>query len=228
MRPFRLGSFPACWRQANVTPIPKGPPSSSVANYPPISITSVLSKVFERLVSVRHGRFMECSGVLPTSQFTYPKGLGKCDALLCVSHTLQSALESEQKARIVPIDFSTAFDRVNHQGILYKLCSVGILGSVLSILTEFLSNRSQHVMVDGCRSKLVNTVSGVPQGSVLGPLLFLLYASELFSILESKLIGYADDSTLIAVVPSPGLRVAVAESLSRDLVKVCEWCDLCE
>ena len=86
----RLGSR----RQANATPIPKGPPSSSVANYRPISITSVLSKVFERLVSVRLGRFMECSGVLPTTQFAYPKGLGTCDALLCVSHTLQSALEN--------------------------------------------------------------------------------------------------------------------------------------
>ena len=91
---------------------------------------------------------------------------------------------------------------------------------MLSILTQFLSDRSQHVMVDSCRSKLVNVVSGVLQGSVLGPLLFLLYTSELFYILENKLIGYADDSTLIAVVRSPGLRVAIAESLSRDLVKV--------
>ena len=76
--------------------------------------------------------------------------------------------------------------------------SVGIGGSVLSILTQFLSNRSQQVVVDGCRSKLVNVVSEVPLGSVLGPLLFLLYTSELFSILENKLIGYADDSTLMA------------------------------
>ena len=126
----RLGSYPACWRQANVTPIPKGPPSSSVSNYRPISITSVLSKMFERLVSVRLGRFMERSSVLPTTQFAYRKGLGTCDANLCVSHTLQSALERGQKARIVQIDFSAAFDRVNHQGILYKLCSVGIRGSV--------------------------------------------------------------------------------------------------
>ena len=125
-------------------------------------------------MSVRLGRFMERSGVLPTTQFAYRK----------VSHTLQSALESGQEARIVQIDFSAAFDRVNHQGILHKLCSVGIGGSVLSILTQFLSDRSQHVMVDGCRSKLVNVVSGVPQGSVFGPLLFLLYTSELFSILE--------------------------------------------
>ena len=121
------------------------------------------------------------------------------------------------------IDFSAAFDRVNHLGILYKLCSVGIGGSVLSILTQFLS---QQVMVDGCRSKLFSVVSGVPHGSVLGPLLFLLYTSELFSILEKKLIGYADDSTLMAVVPSPGVRVAVAESLIRNLGRVSEWCDL--
>ena len=80
-------------------------------------------------------------------------------------------------------------------------------------------------MVDGHRSKLVNVVSGVPQGSVLGPLLLLLYTSELFSILENKMIGYADDSTLIAVVSYPGLRVTESESLSRDLVKVSEWCD---
>ena len=201
-----LGSFPACWRQENVTLIPKGPPSSSVVNFRPISITSVLSKVFERLVSVRLGRFMEISGVLPTTQFAYRKRLGS------VMHFCACGIQckmqwSGQEARIVHIDFSAAFERVNHQGILDKLCSVGIGGSLLSILTKFLSNRSQHVMLDGCRCKLLNVVSGVSQGSVFGPLLFLLYTSELFSILENKLIGYADDSILIAVAPSPGVRV---------------------
>ena len=83
---------------------------------------------------------MEHCGVFPITQLAYPKGLGTCDALLCVSHTLQSALESEQEARNVHIDFSTAFDRVNHQGIIYRLSSVGIGGSVLSVLTQFLSN----------------------------------------------------------------------------------------
>ena len=81
-------------------------------------------------------------------------------------------------------------------------------------------------MVGGCWSKLVNVVSGVPHGSVFGPLLFLLYTSELFYILENELIGYADDSTLMAVVISPGVRVAVAESLFRDFGRVSEWCDL--
>ena len=79
------------------------------------------------------------------------------------------------------IEFSAAIDSVNHLGILYKLCSVGVRGSVLSILTQFLSNRLQHVMVDGCQSKLVNIVSGVLQGSVFGPLLLILFSSEVFS-----------------------------------------------
>ena len=147
--------------------------------------------------------------MLSTTQFDYRKCLGTCNALLCVEHTLQNALEIGQEARIVQIDFIAAFDRVNHQGIFFQLCSVGVGGSVLSVLTQFLSNRSQHVVVDGCRSKLVNVVSGVPQGSVLGPLLFLLYTADLFSVVENKLYGYADDSTLVAVVPSPGERVAV-------------------
>ena len=81
----------------NVTPVPKGPPSYSVVNYRPISITSALSKVFEHLVSVRLGRFMERSGALPTTQFGYRKGLGTCNALLFVFHILQSALESVRR-----------------------------------------------------------------------------------------------------------------------------------
>ena len=86
---------------------------------------------------------MERSGVLPTTQFAYRKGLGTCDALVRVSHTLQSALENGQEARIVQIDFSAAFDSVNHLGILYKLCSVGIIGYVLSILSFYQTDHSK-------------------------------------------------------------------------------------
>ena len=96
--------------------------------------------------------------MLPTIQFAYRKDLGTCDALLCMSHTLQSALESGQEARIVQIYFSAAFDRANHQGMLYMICSIGIGGSVMSILTHFLSNQSQHDILDGCQSKLVKGI----------------------------------------------------------------------
>ena len=120
---------------ANVTPIPNGPPSSSASKYRPISLTPILSKVFERVVTVRLRCFMECRGVLRTTQFAYRKSLGTCDALLCVAHTFQSALEMGQESRIVQIDFSAAFDRVNDQGILFNFCAVGVGGSVLSVLT---------------------------------------------------------------------------------------------
>ena len=116
------------------------------------------------------------------AQFAYWTGLGTCDARLCALDTLQSVLESGQQARIVQIDFYAAVDRVNHQGILYKLCFVCIGGSVLSILIQFLSNQSQHVMVDSCRSKLVNVLSEVLQlDQCFGLLLFLLNTSKLFT-----------------------------------------------
>ena len=115
-----------------------GPPSSSVVNYRPMFIISVSSKVFEHQVSVRLGRFTERSsdGILPAIQLAQRKGLGTCDARLCVSPTLQSALESGPEARIVQVDFS---DRVNHRGILYKLYSVDIGGYALSILIHAVS-----------------------------------------------------------------------------------------
>ena len=179
-------------------------------------------------MSVDHGRFMERSGVLPTTQFANRKCLGTSDVLLRVSHTLQSTLESGQEGRIVQIDFSAAFDRVIYQGSLYKLCTVGIGGSVLSVLTQFQSNRSQHVMMDGCRSKLVKVVSGVPQQCFVPVIVPLGHLGALFH-LENKLIGYADwlYSTLMDVMSSPGFRVIGAESLIPDLGWVSEWFDLC-
>ena len=166
---------------------------------------------------------MESSVVLPTTQFAYRKGLGTCDTLSFVSHTQQSAWKIVKEARIVQIDFSAAFDKVNHQGILYKLCAVGIVCFVLSILTQLLSNRSQHVMVDGCRSKrYIRSATWQCFGPVIVPLVHF----GAFSILENKLIGYADDSTLMAVMPSPGVRVTIAESPSHDLGRVSERCNL--
>ena len=170
-----LGSFPVCWKQANVTPIPKSPPFSYVANFRPISLTSVLFKVFEHLVSVRLGRFTNAAVCFqPPSLLIGKVWVPVMHFCACLIHCKVHWREGRRlgSCRLISAQGFRA-------GILYKPCSVGIGGSVLSILTQFLSDRSQHVMVDGCRSKLVNVMSGVPQGSVLGRLLFLLYTSDL-------------------------------------------------
>ena len=96
---------------------------------------------------------------------------------------------------------------------------------MLSICWKFLSNRRQIVVVDGATSEWIPIVSGVPQGSVLGPLRFILYTSEMFELVENRLYAYADDSTLLAVVRKPADRPAVAASLNRDFSRIQEWCN---
>ena len=99
-------------------------------------------------------------------------------------------------------------------------------GPFLSILIEFLTNRKQRVVVDGHEGEWRNVISGVPQGSVLGPLLFILYTQDMWVGLENELVAYADDATLIAVIPSSDQRLLVSESLNRDLTRINEWCRL--
>ena len=222
-RLIRLGSFPKSWRSANVTAIPKGAPSSDKENYRPISITPILSKVYVKLVSHKLSSFCEKYGLLPAAQFAYRQGLGCTDALLPISHHRQKSLDARMESYIVQLDFSAAFDRVSHSGILFKLKSIGIGGGVLPICTNFLSDRWQKVVVDGAASEWIPIISGVPQVSALGPLLSILCTSEMFELVENRLFPYADDSTLLAVVRKPADRRAVAVFLNRDLAGIQEW-----
>ena len=125
---------------------------------------------------------------------------------------------------VVHLDFSAGFDRVSHCGLLFKLGDVSIGGPILAVLGDFLSEQTQIVKLGGVRSSVVNVVSSVPQGSILGPLLFLLYIRDHPPMLENVLVGYADDSTLVASVSSPCKRPTIAASLNRDLVSIDKWC----
>ena len=221
----RSGSFCECWRIGNVTPLCKCACGSfNPSEYRPISITPILSKVFERLLAKRLGAFAELNHLFPRLQFGFRKGLGTCDALLTISNIVQKSLDSGQEVRLVGLDFSAAFDRVNHKALLFKLRQLGVGGVFLNIISQFLTNRRQKVVVDNIFSEEREVISGVPQGSVLGPILFILYTHDMWFGLENRLIAYADDATLIAPVPSPELRASVAESLNRDLVKINAWC----
>ena len=132
-----------------------------------------------------------------------------------MSPHIQKSLNNRTKSNIVHPDFNAAFDTVSQSGLSFKLKSICVGGSVLSICTQFLSDRKERVMVHGAVSEWILIISGMPHESVLGPLLFILYTSEMFELFENRLFAYADDSTLLAVLPKPVDRPAVAPSINR-------------
>ena len=126
-------------------------------HYRPILITPVLSKVFERLISLRFGRFLERSGVLSSHQYSYRKGLGTCDALLDIVCAGQLELDRGGELALVQIDFSAAFDRINHGGLVFKLREAGVGGLILKVFQNFLSSHTQRVKVNGvCSSSIMS------------------------------------------------------------------------
>ena len=134
----RIGGFSMCWRVGNITPVPKsGNANSCPSDYRPITITPVLSKVFERLLAKRLNNFAAKKNLFPNLQFGFRKGLGTCDALLTITNFVQKALDCGSEVRIVGLDFSAAFDHVNHKALIFKLRQLGVGGPFLSIQTEF-------------------------------------------------------------------------------------------
>ena len=140
---------------------------------------------------------------LPQTQFGFRKGLGTADALLLLTHDLQLSLGRRAESRVVSLDFSSAFDLENHQALLYKMRLVGIGGPLFNYFKDFLTDRNQHVSVDGKFSQFRTVVSGVPQGSVLGLLLFIQFTADMWNDLENKIISYANDTTLYSEISTP-------------------------
>ena len=152
--------------------------------------------------------------------------MGTCDALLDIVFAGQMELDRVGELALVQIDISAAFERVNHGGLVFKFREAGIGGMILKVFQDFLSSRTQRVKVDGVCSSNIDVISGVPQGSVLGPLLFLLYIADLPGLLQNVLVGYADDSTLLCRIPHPRDRSSVAASFKDDLAVISDWCSM--
>ena len=223
----RIGGFSMCWRIANITPVPKsGSTNSCPSDYRPITITPVLFKVFERLSAKRLNNFAEKKNLFPNLQFGFRKGLGTCDALLTITNFFQKALDCGCEVRLMGRDFNAAFDCVNHEALIFKLRQLDVGGPFLRILAELLSNRLQRVVVDGQFNDYRCVVSGVPQGSVLGPLLLILHTHDMWFGLENLRVLYADDATFLSHIPSPNIISSVAEPLNRDPSKISTWCNL--
>ena len=156
--------------------------------------------MYKKLVSHKLSNFCEKCGFLPAAQFADRKGVSCTDALLTISHHLQKSLDAGMESYIVQLDFSAAFDRMSHSGLLLKSKSIGAGASVLSMCTEFLCDHKKRVVEDGAASEWIPIVSGMPQGSLLDPLLFIIYSSEMFQLVENRPFAYEDDSTLLSVV----------------------------
>lgn len=194
---FEQGVVPNQLKKANITPIFKSGDPSIFSNYRPISVLPVFSKIFERLLHSRLLKYLTDKNIITDSQFGFRK---KYSTELALAYTLDRiTTEIDQKNHVIGLflDFKKAFDTVNHQILLRKLHHYGIRGNENRLIENYLSNRSQCVKLNDVPSEFREIDIGVPQGSILGPLLFILYINDLKNALQFSFpIMYADDTNI--------------------------------
>lgn len=196
---FTTGVFPQIFKKALVHPIFKSGDRDSVSNYRPISVLTVMSKVFEKIINKRLVQFLNQNKILSENQFGFRSGRSTDEAVLKLSETVIENFDNKLRTIGIFLDLSKAFDTVSIPILLSKLECAGIRGVVQDLFCSYLSHRTQQVVIDGIHSREEPLSYGVPQGSVLGPTLFLIYVNDLcnLSIPNCKLITYADDTVLL-------------------------------
>lgn len=193
------GIFPDALKIAKVTPVFKSGDLSSVENYRPISVLNNFSKIFENVISNRLIGFLDKHNIITPSQCGFRRGYSTSMALITFSDYLAQAKDNKEHVISIFVDLSKAFDTVDHKILAAKLYRYGIRGKPLDLLVSYLSNRRQSVSVNGTCSPDTHINYGVPQGSILGPILFLLYINDLVNASDFfKYILFADDTTLLA------------------------------
>jgi hypothetical protein len=218
---FKTGEIPSHWKVANVTPIHKKGSRSSPKNYRPISLTSIVGKLFEHILTSHLATFLEKHSLFNEDQFGFRKKRSCELQLHRVCQDIAFCLDNGEEADLVFLDFSKAFDKVPHKLLLQKLKSYGMQEDVTQLISSFLSNRTQKVVIDGVESDTVPVTSGVPQGSVIGPLLFIIYINDLPDKIKSKCRLFADDSLLYRKIKSERDK----QELQLDLEEVINWCN---
>ena len=215
------GIFPHEMKIANVVPIHKANDDMVFSNYRPVSVLPVFSKLLERLVYNRPIMFINNNSILYENQFGFQKGKSTHFAIMLLTDKITEALDRGECLIGVFLDFSKAFDTVDHDNLLEKLGKYGIQGVELQWFCDYLSNRMQYVTYNNHKSQKEKITCGVPQGSILGPLLFLLYindqanvSSHCFSIL------FADDTNMF--ISGRNLDV-LCNQLNEDLREIQEW-----
>ena len=217
---FSTGIFPQMWKMAHVTPIHKSGNKSDKANYRPISILSTLSKITESVIHRRFLRHLLSNQIITKMQAAYIPADSTAQQLIHLIHSIKTSMASKNIAHAVFLDVSKAFDAVWHQGLLAKLEQINVCGNALKLFSSYLNNRQSVTVVDGQKSAPLPLKAGVPQGSCLGPLLFILFINDLVVNLESTPYLYADDCTLLA---RGGCTFETTNILNRDLLKITKW-----
>ena len=212
------GSLPAHHHQkkANLVPVYKKGDKQCLLNYRPVSLLPICGKIFEKLTFNEMFKFFNENNLISPKQSGFKPGDSCINQLISITHEIDAGFE----VRSIFLDISKAFDKVWHEGVLFKLSQNGISGSLLKPLTNFLKNRKQRVTLNGQTSFWTEVNAGVPQGSILGPLLFLIYINDLPDGLSSNVKLFADDTSLFSVVHDIH---SSASDLIKDLKTINEW-----
>ena len=213
---------PNVWKLAHVLPLFKKGDPCDVNNYRPVSLLPCPSKIMERVVFKHLYNYIRDNNLISPHQSGFKPGDSTVNQLSFLYHTFCEALDNKKDIHIVFCDISKAFDRVWHKGLVHKLKKIGIHGRLLEWFMDYLSDRYQAVVVRGQSSEKGLIKAGVPQGSVLGPLLFLLYINDLIDNILSNVKLFADDTSLYIEVDDPDEAV---ETLNSDLNMVQTWAD---
>jgi hypothetical protein len=221
---LELAKFPLIWKRANVLPIYKKAETFFTINYRPVSLLSILAKVFEKIVFKYLYNYFRTHFLISVWQSGFLPGSSTITQLVELHDQFCKAMNSGKEIRVVFLDISKAFDRVWHKGLLLKLRSCGITGRLLDWLKDYLTDRQQRVIINGEHSEWGNINAGVPQGSVLGPLLFLIFINDITHVIEKcKIRLFADDTCLVIEIDDPTVQ---AIELNNDLEKLREWAEL--
>ena len=217
---IETGKFPDSWKYANVQPIHKKGDRQTKSNYRPISLLPIFGKILEKIVFDQVYSYLNSHNLLSISQSGFRPGDSTIFQLISITSTIYESFEKFDETRAVFLDISKAFDKVWHDGIIFKLKCNGISGNLLKFFENYLLNRCQRVVLNGTTSDWKRLHAGVPQGSVLGPLLFLVYINDLTDNISSQMRLFADDSSLFTKVE--GVE-QTQEKLDNDLKTVTSW-----